>query len=94
MRPLLLASLTVAGVLAACASESGSDASRVPAGEPPTVANTVEPEIPDTYAAMNENLPKRGDTLPAFVGTTLGGTQANLASLEGKTALINLWFYG
>jgi len=97
MRRTLLASLAVAGVLAACAVENGSDdgaSTSVAPAEPPTVANTREPEIPRSYASMNQNLPKRGDALPAFVGTTLGGEQAGLSSIEGKTALINLWFYG
>ena len=97
MRRPLLVCLAVAGLLAACAVENGSDdgtAKSVAPAEPPTVANTRAPEVPAAYAAMNENLPARGDTLPAFVGTTLDGEQAGLSSIEGKTALINLWFYG
>ncbi len=91
MRRSLLATLSLAAVLAACAAETGTS---VPPAEPPTVSNTREPAIPEGYARMNENLPARGDTLPAFVGTTLDGAQAGLSSIEGKTALINLWFYG
>ena len=99
MRSLLLPSLLLAGLwLAACATETGAptsetaERSRTP-GEPPTVANTPAPVIAASLEGYNKRLPKRGDLLPALVGTALDGTPISNASLTGKTTLINLWFY-
>jgi hypothetical protein len=91
----LFPSLLVVGIaLAACASETGSPSKDdKPAGEAPTLANTPEPAINASMAKYNKDLPKRGDSLPAILGTTLSGQTVDNATLSGKTALINLWFY-
>ena len=57
------------------------------------MANTPEPVILESMAKYNESLPKRGDSLPAILGTTLSGRSVSNATLTGKTTLINLWFY-
>jgi len=93
---VLVPSLMLFGLLLpSCANEPGSplsSSSKRPSGEAPTVANTPAPDY-GKYAKLNEGLPRRGETLPAIVGTTLDGTSVSNATLTGKTALINLWFY-
>jgi hypothetical protein len=91
----LLPSLLLAGLLLpACASESATPTTPAPPpGEAPVVANTPEPVISASMTAYNKNLPRRGDSLPAILGTTLDGTSVSNAVLTGKTTLINLWFY-
>ena len=99
MPPSLLPSLTLAVLvvgllLPACAGEQASGPSTPRArGEAPTVANTPEPKIPAKIASLTTRLPKRGDTLPRILGTTIDGTSVSNADIAGKTALINLWFY-
>lgn len=94
-RSLFPSLLVVGFALAACACETGSPSSKatVPAGDAPTLANTPEPVIAASSTRYNKNLPKRGDTLPAIFGSTLGGESVSNATLTGKTTLINLWFY-
>ena len=99
MRSLMLPSLLLAGSLfAACTSENESPSTvettaNGPRGEAPTFANSPEPVIAANLANYNENLPRRGDMLPAIAGQTLDGTPISNATLTGKTTLINLWFY-
>ncbi len=101
MRSVLFPSLLVAGLLLpACASEASSGdsnpvvaASPAETGAPPTVANTVEPTLAPEFVNYNKDLPKRGDSLPTILGSTLSGGTVNNALFSGKTTLINLWFY-
>ena len=90
---ILLVSLS----LAAC-GQKGETAPQTQSNEnrhkpAPTVANTPTPDYGPFFAEMNAGLPQRGESLPPIAGTTLDGSPVNNATLKGKTALINLWFY-
>jgi len=70
--------LLLAASLAACGGQGATGGS---AGERP-------------FAALEADLPRPGDPLPAFGGETLDGTPVSLETIAGKRALINHWFYG
>ena len=91
--PLLL----LAGGLMACggASTGSGDVQPMADGDTGASASVAEAEPAERpFAALEVNLPRPGDALADFGGATLDGTAVSSATIAGKTALINHWFYG
>lgn len=94
MRHLLPTALALAaGLLIACSGDAGAPAA-APVTQPSVPYDEPDPPPNPANARFNKNLPKKGEDLPAFAGVTLDGESLDNGDLEGRTALITLWFYG
>ena len=50
-------------------------------------------EVDARTARYNAKLPKLGDSAPAFAALTIDGKLVDNTTIDGKTTLLNFWFY-